>query len=261
MIYDLQKGSLLKRASAFLLDGILLVIIAVGFAFAFSEIFHYDTYSNTYSRGIDRYAEMYGVDFSGILTQADYDALSAEERAAYDAAVDAMNNDPEILGALQAIVQLIIAMVSVSIFLGFMVIEFLLPMIFKNGQTPGKKIFGLAVMRCNGVKIGGVSLFIRTFLGKYVIETMIPVLIALLTVFNAIGIMGGPGILGLAMVFLLLVGEIVMVAVTNTNSMIHDMISDCVVVDMASQMIFDSGQAMIEYKAQKAAEEAAAEPY
>lgn len=261
MIYDLQKGSLLKRASAFLLDGILLVIIAVGFAFAFSAIFHYSTYSNTYSEGIDRYAKMYGVDFSSILNQADYDALSDADRANYDAAVEAMNNDPEILRALNIIVRLIIAMVSVSIFLGFMVIEFILPMIFKNGQTPGKKIFGLAVMRANGVRIRGISLFIRTFLGKYVIETMIPVLIAMLTIFNAIGIMGGPGILGFIMVLLLLVGQIIMVATTKTNSMIHDMVSDCVVVDMASQMIFDSEQAMIEYKAQKAAEEAAREPY
>ena len=56
VIYDLQKGSLLKRASAFILDGILLVILAVGFAFAASAIFHYNTYSDMYSDGIDRYA-------------------------------------------------------------------------------------------------------------------------------------------------------------------------------------------------------------
>lgn len=261
MIYDLQKGSLLKRASAFLLDGILLVIIAVGFAFAFSAIFHYNTYSDMYSDGIDRYAQEYGVDFSSVLNQADYDALSEADRAAYDAAVDAMNTDPEILRALNIIVRMIIANVSVSIFLGFMVIEFILPMIFKNGQTPGKRIFGLAVMRTNGVKIRGISLFIRTFLGKYVIETMIPVLIAMLTIFNAIGIMGGPGILGFVMVLLLLIGQIVMVAVTKTNSMIHDMVSDCVVVDMASQMIFETEEAMIEYKKAKAAEEAARDPY
>jgi uncharacterized RDD family membrane protein YckC len=142
-----------------------------------------------------------------------------------------------------------------------MVVEFILPMVFRNGQTPGKKIFGLAVMRTNGVRIRGISLFIRTFLGKYVIETMIPVLIAMLTIFNAIGIMGGPGILGFVMVLLLLIGQIVMVAVTKTNSMIHDMVSDCVVVDMASQMIFETEEAMIEYKKAKAAEEAARDPY
>ena len=261
MIYDLQKGSLLKRASAFLLDGILLVIIAVGFAWAFIAISQYDTYSTTFSNGVDRYSELYYPDFNTVISVADYKALPDADRAAYDAVMDAVNNDPELIGVMIAIVQLTIASVSVSIFLGFMVVEFILPLIFKNGQTLGKKIFGLAVMRTNGVRIRGISLFIRTFLGKYVIETMIPVLIGILTIFNAIGIMGGPGIPGFIMVLLLLIGQIVMVAVTKTNSMIHDMVSDCVVVDMASQMIFDNENAMIEYKKAKAAEEAARDPY
>ena len=255
VIYDLQKGSLLKRASAFILDGILLVILAVGFAFAASAIFHYNTYSDMYSDGIDRYAAQYGVDFDSILNQADYDAMSDSQRANYDAAVDAMNNDPEIMRALNVIVRMIIAIVSISVFLAFMVIEFIIPLIMKNGQTVGKKIFGLAVMRVNGVRIRTVSLFIRTFLGKYVIETMIPVLIALMIIFNAIGIMG------LIFVGLLLIGQVLLLCFTKTKSMIHDIISDCVVVDMASQLIFDDEQSMLQYKAQKSAEIAAKSPY
>ena len=142
-----------------------------------------------------------------------------------------------------------------------MVTEFIIPLIMKNGQTVGKKIFGLAVMRVNGVRIRTVSLFIRTFLGKYVIETMIPVLIALMIIFNAIGIMGGPGIMGLIFVGLLLIGQVLLLCFTKTKSMIHDIISDCVVVDMASQLIFDDEQSMLQYKAQKSAEIAAKSPY
>ena len=37
MILDLQKASLLKRASAFLLDAILLVVLATGFFYIISE--------------------------------------------------------------------------------------------------------------------------------------------------------------------------------------------------------------------------------
>ncbi|MBQ7728843.1 MAG: RDD family protein, partial [Spirochaetales bacterium] len=205
--------------------------------------------------------ELYGVDFDSILNQADYDAMSDSQRANYDAAVDAMNNDPEIMRALNVIVRMIIAIVSISVFLAFMVIEFIIPLIMKNGQTVGKKIFGLAVMRVNGVRIRTVSLFIRTFLGKYVIETMIPVLIALMIIFNAIGIMGGPGIMGLIFVGLLLIGQVLLLCFTKTKSMIHDIISDCVVVDMASQLIFDDEQSMLQYKAQKSAEIAAKSPY
>ncbi len=261
MIYDLQKGSLLKRASAFLLDAILLVILAVGFAFLLSAIFNYDKYDEMYSSGIDRYAEQYGVDFDSVITQADYEALSEAERANYDAAVEAMNNDMDILKALNMLVRLIVMFASVSIFLSYMVIEFLVPLLFKNGQTVGKKIFGLAVMKSNGVRLRAVPLFIRTFLGKYVIETMIPVLIIIITLFNAIGIMAGPGVFGLLIILILAVVQVLLLFTTKTNSMIHDFVADCVVVDMASQMIFDDEQTMLDYKTKKAAEKAAESTY
>ena len=63
--------------------------------------------------------------------------------------------------------------------------------------------------------------------------------------------------MGFAIVLGLLLVNVVMIFTTKTNSMIHDAISDCVVVDMASQMIFEDEKSMIEYKAKKAAEEVA----
>lgn len=248
MIYDLQKGSLLKRASAFLLDAILLVILASGFAFALSAIFNYDSRHEAYEKGIAYYSKEYNVDFDSVLTQADYEALSEKERENYNAALAAMNSDSAMLGALNAIVYLIITIVSLSVFLAFMIIEFIFPIIFKNGQTPGKKIFGLGVMRTNGVRLGKVSLFIRTFFGKYVIETMIPVLVIIMIIFSAIGITGSTGLLGPVIVLILFIIQLVMLFTTKTRSLIHDKLSDCVVVDLASQLIFSDEQAMIDYK-------------
>ncbi len=261
MITDLQKGSLLKRASAFLLDGILLVILTTGFAFALSGIFNYNKLSQEYSDGMDYYAEKYDVDFEGIVTQESYDALEASEKARYDEAIEAMNADDNLVHLLNTIVVMIVAMVSLGIFLAFAVVEYLFPMIFKNGQTVGKKIFGLGVMRTNGVKVGPVALFIRTFFGKYIVETMIPVLIVLMLIFHAIGIMGSTGPMGMIFVFGLLVVQILLVFFSKTNSMLHDKISDCVVVDLSSQMIFDDEKAMIDYKTKAAAENAQRSKY
>ncbi len=258
MIYDLQKGSLLKRASAFLLDAILLAILAVGFALILSSIFGYNKYNNIYADGLERYSKQYNVDFEKIISQADYDALSEQERANYEAAIDALNNDFEVLNAMNVLIRMIVAIASVSIFLSFMVLEFILPMVFKNGQTVGKKIFGLAVMKKNGVRVRAISLFARTFLGKYVIETMIPVLIVIVTIFNAMGIMPGPGLMGFGLVLVLFFVNGGMLFFSKTNSMLHDAVADTVVVDMASQMIFEDEKSMVEYKAKKAAEEAAA---
>ncbi len=256
MIYDLQKGSLLKRASAFLLDGILLVILATGFAFALSGIFNYNKVSQQYSDGMDYYAAKYEIDLDSVVSQEDYEALDEETRAKYDNAINDMNNDAELVHALNTLVVMIVAMVSLAIFLGYAIVEYMFPMIFKNGQTVGKKIFGLGVMRTNGVKVGPVAMFIRTFFGKYIVETLIPVLIALMLIFHAIGIMGSTGILGPVFVFGLVVLEIAMVAVTKTNSMLHDKLADCVVVDLESQKIFDDEQSMIDYKANVAAQNA-----
>ena len=80
-------------------------------------------------------------------------------------------------------------------------------------------------------------------------------------IFHAIGVMPSVGLFGPIIVLALLIAQIVLVSVTKTNSMLHDMVSDCVVVDLASQMIFDSDQARVDYITKKDAEEAARSPY
>ena len=120
-----------------------------------------------------------------------------------------------------------------------------------SGRTLGKKIFGLGLMRTEGVKISNVSLFIRTILGKYAIEIMIPVLIVLMLYWGTIGIVG-PIVLGL-----ILIVQLVVMITTRTNSLIHDLLADTVVIDYASQMIFDSREEMIAFK-EKAHREAVA---
>ena len=73
--------------------------------------------------------------------------------------------------------------------------------------------------------------------------------------FGIIGIVGPIVILGL------LVLEIICVCATRTNSAIHDLISDTVVVDMSTQMIFESEQALIDYKKKIHEQEVANSPY
>ena len=144
MIYDLQRGSLLKRASAFLLDGILLVILVTGFAFALSAIFRYNYYSDIYDAGLARYSAQFDIDFNDIMDES---SLTEEQKAVYNAALDAMNDDDEMVHAFGMMISIIVAEISLAIVFSFMILEFVLPLILKNGQTVGKKIFGLGVMR------------------------------------------------------------------------------------------------------------------
>ena len=133
--------------------------------------------------------------------------------------------------------------------------EFILPLKLGTGQTLGKKIFGIGLMKTEGVKVNGVALFIRAILGKYAIETMVPALILLMIYWGTIGVVGP------AVVFLILLTEIILVIATCTNSLIHDLLASTVAIDEASQKIFNTPEEMAAFKAEIAAEIAQREKY
>lgn len=242
MSYDIQRADIWKRASAFLLDFILAVIAAVGFIFLFSLVTGINKHYESYEAVMDRYEAEWGVDFDEISGTAEYEALPEAERAKIDEAFAAFAKDEEANYLYNVIIQLIIMNVSIGILLAFICLEFIVPLLLKNGQTLGKKVFGIAVMRLDGVKINSQILFIRSILGKYTVETMIPLMMI------AWILLGKAGIMGIVIIALVLIGNLVMIMATRTNSAIHDQLSQTVAVDMASQLIFDSPEALLEYK-------------
>lgn len=253
MIYDLQKASMWKRVSAWLFDTILLSIVAVGFAFLLSTILGYDKYNDRLQTAYDRYESEYGISFD--IAEEDYLALDPTQKEVYDKAYTALSEDGEALYAYNMVIYLTLIILSVGILLAYLLLEFVIPLFLKNGQTLGKKIFGICLMRNDGVRLPTLSLLVRTLLGKYTVETMVPVLILVMIFFNFLGLAGTLTILGL------LILQIVVLAVTKTNSAIHDLLAGTVVVDMSSQMIFENEEAMLEYKKKIAAEAAAKTDY
>ena len=253
MALDLQKASIWKRVSAYLFDLIILGILVVGIAFIFSAVFGYDDYNQQLSDAYTNYETQYNVSFE--LTLEEYDALTEEELARYDKAYDALVADNEAMYAYNMVINLTLLIMTISILLSYVILEYVVPLLFKNGQTLGKKIFGICVMRTDGVKMTTLQMFVRTILGKYTIETMIPVLILVMLYFNTIGL---PGTIVLGLILLL---QIIVIGVTKTNSAIHDLLSGTVVVDYHSQKIFSSTDELIEYKKVLAAERAARQSY
>ena len=133
--------------------------------------------------------------------------------------------------------------------------EFAVPMLLKNGQTLGKKVFGLALMRVDGVQVTPVQMFVRSVLGKYAMETMVTAFLLIMITSGALGIVGYMVIFGI-----LLLQAICMI-VSRTNSMVHDLMAATVVVDFASQRIFRSSEELLEYQKEIAAEQAARQDY
>ena len=252
-MYDLQKASMWKRISAWLFDGILLVIVAVMMAWGLGAAFNYDGYNAQLDAAYAHYGEMYGVDFG--LTLTDYEALTPEEAENLNTAYDALSADTQAMQAYSMILQLMLLMTSLGILLAYVILEFVIPLLFGNGQTLGKKIFGIGLMQQDGIRVNGRVMFVRTILGKYTIETMVPVLILLMIWF---GILGLAGTLTLAGLMLVQAG---MLLFTRKRLVIHDALACTVTVDVASQLIFPDREAMIAYKEKVHAEQAARAAY
>ena len=253
MIYDLQKASMTKRISAFMLDVILLVILVTGFMWIISAVTGYETYSNDLESGIGAIREKYGIEKITEEYKIDLDqyaVLTEEERAKYpehiretiENCIKEINSDPEIGKTYLMIMNLSILMVSLSLLFSFTVLEFIVPLVFKNGQTVGKKIFAIGVMRIDGIRITPVILFTRTYLGKYTLECMVPAIIILMMLFGV----GSPIMIGV--IALILLFQIILLIATKSNSCIHDILASTVTVDLPSQMIFDSVEARNEYR-------------
>ncbi len=249
MIYDLQKASILKRISAFLLDFILICIVAVGAAALFSLILNFD---KTYDAYEGRYEVVFqdsdtkikqelGIDFSW---DDGVDTLTDEQKAKYNQYIeklsDALNKDEQLVVAYNNVIILTLTIVPLSLFVAFLLLEFVLPLILKNGQTVGKKIFGIGVCHTSGVRITTFSLFVRGVIGKFTIETMVPVFLLLMVFFRG-------GVVGLVVIGLLLVFQLVLLIKTKTRSLIHDIISYSCEVDLSSQMIFDTEDDRLRY--------------
>ena len=191
---------------------------------------------------MEKYETKYNVSFEEIDTLEKYEALNEEQKAIFDQAHKEFATDERAIYLYNLLFNLTIMTISIGTLLAFAVLEFIVPLIFKNGQTIGKKVFGIAVMRLDHVQVTAPFIFIRNILGKYTVETMIPVILIILIAFNLVGFMGP------VIILLVLLSNIIMMIASSTNSGIHDMLASTVVVDLASQMIFESPEAVLEYK-------------
>lgn len=253
MIHDIQKAGFWKRIAAWMFDSILLSVLIVGFGLLLSWFLGYDGYSSQLDKAYAQYESQYGVVFD--ISQSEYAELSDAQRQTYDDAYAALISDGEAVKAYRMMTNLSLVITTFGILLAVLLWEFALPLWMGNGQTLGKKIFGLCLTRPDSVQINTMQLFVRTVLGKFTIETMIPVYILLMLFW---GTMDLTGTLILAA---MLIGQCVCIAVTPSRCAIHDLLAGTVVVDMTSQTIFRTTEDLIAYQKEMAAERSARQKY
>ncbi|MBQ8868837.1 MAG: RDD family protein [Oscillospiraceae bacterium] len=245
----LQKASLGKRIIAAIFDFILLSIIAVGLAAVFSAVFGYNGHMDTVNEAYAKYQKEYGVELQ--ITAEQYEAFDEAQKQNYDAALTALNTDEDVIYAYNMLINLTMLIMTLSILISVIVIEFVVPKLFGNGQTLGKKIFGIGLMHTEGIEVSSVQLFARAVLGKFVFGLMIPLSMIMMIFFNAIGVVG------MAILLILAVAQVACLIATKTGSPIHDVIAKTVAVDIASQRIFKTREDLIEFVKARHAEKAA----
>ncbi len=253
MQYDLQKASVLKRIAAFIFDAMMIMIAFSVLAALLSWMTGYNAYSKKYEDIRLSYEKEYGITMD--ISAEEYEALPDETKARYEAADAALKEDEGALHAYGMMFNLSVLICVLGLLFSFLALELLIPAILGNGQTLGKKMFGIGVMQYNGVKLSGAALFVRAILVKYTVETMIPVLIFLSVMLSS----AGPVAVMLAASIPIL--QIALLATTKSRLVLHDVISSTVAVDLASQLIFPTEQDRVEYEKRIAAERAREQKY
>ncbi len=280
---DIQKANMWKRISALVLDLVMICVLAAGGMLLIAALTDYDGYADKVDWCYVDYAQRFdlvdtdytedayyaladtdseaftklndAVDKAFKLTESDYNALSEAQKENFKNAQKALFEDETFLRSNTMAINLTMVMTTFGIFIAYILWELVLPLIFGNGQTLGKKIFGICLMRVDGVKITTLMLFVRTLLGKYTVEVMIPVMIVFMLIFGSIGIVG------LAVLVLLLLLQIGLILTTRNRTAIHDAFAQTVVVDYLSQKIFASEEEKLEYQKRLAAEKAETQSY
>ncbi|MBE6920443.1 MAG: RDD family protein [Ruminococcaceae bacterium] len=245
MNYDIQRASMLKRIPAWVLDMILLLVVMTGFLVLWSRVFPVTPHVEEIDGIIAQYEQQYGGHWN--IPAEEYEKMTdAEKEAAEKISLEisnALNQDEAALALLETVAINIFAMLSLSVLCAYVILEFVIPLLLKNGQTLGKKCFGVALMRKDGVKVTPFMMFARTVLGKCTVETMIPLLSAVMLF---VGIGGPLFFLGVAV----LLAQLIVPLATRNKTGIHDIMACTVAVDLSSQMIFDSLEAMEAYHAE-----------
>lgn len=114
---------------------------------------------------------------------------------------------------------------SFSIFVSLLLVYLLVPLLFKNGQTLGKKLIRLAIISKSGLTLKPINYILRVLVGFYLIE-----IVGLIILYN----------LAPTLALYYFIAMIAVIMFTKNNRSIHDLISGTVCVDLDAQYLIDT---------------------
>ena len=157
MEFGLQKANGWKRLSAFLFDAVIFMIAAAGIGAVLSLVVGYGASTRRMQELVAAYEQNYDIRLD--ITEAEYEGYPQEIKDKYDAAYAAFAADEEVVMQYRKVMNQMILMITFALLAAFLLLEFLVPCLLGHGRTVGKKIFGLAVINTEGVKMRKTALW------------------------------------------------------------------------------------------------------
>lgn len=223
----MNRHPFLKRAFAGAIDVLLIAILTVFIAMPMSSITGYKQSREDVETLFARLEKTYGVSFN--LTPQEYQELTDEQYRRYDEAFAEFQSNEEDILTYNRMVQGSYLTVLGSILVAVLILELAIPLFLGDGQTLGKKMMGLVVIRMSGEQVDTLGIIARALLGKYLVEIAVPVF-TVLAIYN-----GNSSGRSSFMIVGLFLAQAACMGLTRERRLIHDFLSGTRVVAAESE--------------------------
>ena len=238
-IYTPTNAKLIKRLAAYMIDIITIIILFTGVLFVLSEIFNYMELSNQLEQ---LYIEL-GVKVAD--SEGKYDFCDVKNDTCKQA-LKVLYEHEKFYPIFNSVQNFLIYAPIGSIFVSLLVFELIMPLIFKNGQTIGMKLFNIALLSKNHIRVKPIQIFVRFLFGKFIINGIIPV-IGVMYIF----VSEGAGMTGAMLLLLFIIANVACYGIGQNKTLIPDALSGCFPIDLQEQIFFDTEDELIAAKAEE----------
>lgn len=218
-----------KRFAAFFIDLVVFILLLTGVTWIVGDIAGYNRNAELLE---EKYVE-HGIYIVDEKTN-EYIFCDTTQKVCQDGWVT-FNKDEEACKYYDKSVELTTLILTISVFVTYAALEFVVPLLFKNGQTIGMFILKIGLVSNDGVRVNHKQMFVRFIIGKYIVATMIPIYGLIFLFFNLYG-----GLLGLIAFASILGIDLLMTLASPKKAGIANSISSCYACDLDTSMIYDT---------------------
>lgn len=224
----MTHASLKKRMAVAALDLVLALLLTALLACAFGALFGYARTVAQIDRVTTDFEIANRINLS--ITEEVYQSLPEAERTRYDLMIDALRHDPAMIDAYTDLVGATVGIAALSFLVAYLALEILIPLCNKHRATVGGLLLGMTLAQADLSPVRTSTLLGRVLIGKYLMETLLPVIVLIITALEVI-----PGLAGILILLVFAAVQIWAVAATAQHVPVHGLISGTVTANAAKQ--------------------------